>query len=354
MAVSSWGTNNELAVKLWSKKLSVEALKQTWIYKFIGEDDNSILQIKDETSKGPGDKITFGLRMGLTGAGVKGDGTAEGNEEALVTYTDSVTLDQLRHQVRSGGKMSEQRIPFSVREQARMGLQDWWADRMDTCFFNQIAGNAAQTDGRYNGFTTPTAPDSDHVIYAGSAGAESSMSASTSFKFSITLIDVCVEKAKTLTPSIRPVKLKGESYYVMFLHPYVVTDLRIQATGAGTWYDIQKAAMTGGQVTGNPIFTGALGMYNNVILHSANRVPAIVSTNTTVYRNIFCGAQAAAIAFGRGSGPERMNWVEELFDYQNQLGVSAGSIFGLKKTIFNSKDFSTIVASCYAAARTSN
>lgn len=39
---------------------------------------------------------------------------------------------------------------------------------------------------------------------------------------------------------------------------------------------------------------------------------------------------------------------EELFDYGNQLGVSAGSIYGMKKTVFNSADFSTIVLSTYA------
>ena len=38
-----------------------------------------------------------------------------------------------------------------------------------------------------------------------------------------------------------------------------------------------------------------------------------------------------------------MTWVEELFDYENQLGVSAGMIFGLKKTVFNSIDFGTMV-----------
>lgn len=32
----------------------------------------------------------------------------------------------------------------------------------------------------------------------------------------------------------------------------------------------------------------------------------------------------------------------------NQLGVSAGSIYGMKKTVFNSADFSTIVLSTYA------
>lgn len=30
MAVTSYGTNDPLAVKLWSKKLAVEVLKQTW------------------------------------------------------------------------------------------------------------------------------------------------------------------------------------------------------------------------------------------------------------------------------------------------------------------------------------
>ena len=70
--------------------------------------------------------------MLLTGDGIEGDGTLEGNKEALTTYTDDVVINQLRHAVRSGGKMSEQRIPFSVREEARLGLQDWWRDRFDT------------------------------------------------------------------------------------------------------------------------------------------------------------------------------------------------------------------------------
>jgi hypothetical protein len=43
-----------------------------------------------------------------------------------------------------------------------------------------------------------------------------------------------------------------------------------------------------------------------------------------------------------------MTWVEELFDYENQLGVSAGMIHGVKKTQFNGIDFGTIVLSGYA------
>ena len=51
MATTSFATGDPLAVKLWSKKMAVEALKQTWAYRFMGRDDNSVIQIFDETSK---------------------------------------------------------------------------------------------------------------------------------------------------------------------------------------------------------------------------------------------------------------------------------------------------------------
>ena len=98
-------------------------------------------------------------------------------------------------------------------------------------------------------------------------------------------------------------------------------------------------------------------MYNGIIIHEATRVPQGVSTVTSAAvantrRAIFCGAQAAVFATGRDtSAPdEKMSYVEETFDYGNQLGVSAGVIAGLKKTRFNSADFGTIVIPTYAAA----
>ena len=48
------------------------------------------------------------------------------------------------------------------------------------------------------------------------------------------------------------------------------------------------------------------------------------------------------MAFGRDNSPQRMSWVEEMFDYGNQLGVSAGCIAGLKRTIYNSESFSVV------------
>ena len=74
--------------------------------------------------------------------------------KTLSFYDDAVLINQLRHAVRSKGKMSEQRVPYSVREEARMGLTDWWADRMDTAFMNQLGGNSNQTDTKFTGNNT--------------------------------------------------------------------------------------------------------------------------------------------------------------------------------------------------------
>lgn len=345
MAQTSYGVNAAEAVKIWSRKTMHEALKQTWSSKFMGRDSNSLCQVLDDTSKGAGDRIRCILRMQLNGAGVQGDATLEGNEEKLVTYTDDIYIDQLRHAVRSGGKMTEQRIPFSVREEARMGLQDWWADRFDTWFMYQLAGYSDETDTRYTGNQAAIAPDTAHHIFPNGHTTEASLTATTSAIFSLGLIDAISLKARTLSPVIRPVSTKAGKKYVMFITPEQHYDLR-RNTNTLQWGDIQKAAMQGGQISGNPIFTGALGEYNGVVLHEAFRLPIITSTGgSKVGRAVLCGAQSAGMAFGRGFSKNRMSWTEELFDYKNQLGVEAGIIGGMKKFRYNSKDYATIVLS---------
>jgi N4-gp56 family major capsid protein len=124
----------------------------------------------------------------------------------------------------------------------------------------------------------------------------------------------------------------------------------------GQWLDIQKAAMAGSEATKSPIYTGALGEYNGVVLRSSQDVTQGVRTDTgaaitTVRRAVLLGAQAACCAYGKKqSGVNRYRWNEELLDHKRKLEVFAGSIWGLKKTVFDSADFGTVVVSTYAAA----
>src|ERR1017187_3840611 len=151
--------------------------------------------------------------------------------------------------------MTEQRVPFSVREEGRMGLTDWWADRIDTSIINQLAGNTNITNTLFCGNNATIAPDSNHIYYPNGTTTEAQVSsATTSNIFSLKMCDALLERAKTLTPKIRPIKQDGEEYYVLILHPYAVTDLKTQtSTSQITWFDIQKAAMAGGKIKDNGI-----------------------------------------------------------------------------------------------------
>jgi N4-gp56 family major capsid protein len=260
--------------------------------------------------------------------------------------------------------MSEQRTPFVVRDEMRLGLQDWVSDRLDTWMFNQLCGATTQqtqvngtqntaVDNAYSGNQAALAPSSNNLIICDqNGGSTTEGSLSNTFKLNLADIDRLVAKAKTATPAIRPLNVNGERQYVLFLHPNQTFQLRT-ATNTGQWQDINKAMLTGGKIGDNPIVTGMLGTYNNVMLVEDVRVPCVassVTSSTNFRRAVFCGAQAAAVAFGGKNQDGEADWQEETFDYGNQLGISAGLIAGMKKMVFNSQDFATIVASSYAPA----
>ncbi|WP_160119884.1 N4-gp56 family major capsid protein [Rhodovarius lipocyclicus] len=355
MADTNYATNNPLAVKLWAKRLEAEMLKKCYFGDFMGEGSDNIIQVKTETKKSAGDQVTFGLRMQLTGTGVTGDGVLEGNEEGLTTYTDALVINQLRHAVRSAGKMSEQRVHFSVRTEAKDGLADWWADRLDTALMNQIAGNVSETSIAYTGMNAATAPDSNHVLLANTAAAnEAALVAGD--QFTLGMLDRAVARAKTMVPMIRPLRKGRKPFYVCFIHPFQTAQLRSQTSNA-QWADIQRALLQGGQdQKDNLLLQGGdmIGVYNGVILYESARVPNGLTAGNVpianVRRAILCGAQAACVGFGQDT-PESASpytWVEKKFDYDNKLGVAAGGIFGVKKTRFNSLDYGTIVLSSYS------
>jgi N4-gp56 family major capsid protein len=265
MAQTNIGVNHPLAQKLWSRKLFQEVTGDLGITKFIGEGQNNIIQHKTETSKSAGDQITFGLRMLLSGDGIQGDNTLEGNEEALSLYNDAVVLNQLRHATRSQGKMSETRVPWSVRQENKDGLADWWKERMETSIFNQLAGNSDQTDTRYtanNSAVAPSTGSATRLVVGGGETAEASLSATTTHAIDLADLDSCIAIAKVQSPRMRPVRVNGKNMYVAFLHPYQIRQMRAQ-TAAGGWYELHSDMIEGGKYQDNPILTGSEFVYNN-------------------------------------------------------------------------------------------
>ena len=113
-----------LTVQQWDAKFYMEALNSDIFKPFRGTAKNSVIQVNEQLTKSPGDSITFSLVNKLTGSGVTGSSTLEGNEEALDTRSQKVTIDQKRHAVRVP-VLEEQFSSIPLREAARDALLDW-------------------------------------------------------------------------------------------------------------------------------------------------------------------------------------------------------------------------------------
>jgi len=175
MAYTEFQSGHPLSPVIWERELAAEAIQQTYVWSFMGKGANALLVNKTDFSTKAGDKLVMGLRPQLTGRGTTGDDTLHGNEEALVTYSDQFVINQLRHAVISKGRMSEQRVAFNMRNEAKEGLADWFATRFDTWFFNQIGGATYQTDTAYTRyvFAVPAGATVGFSADAGSAAIQS-------------------------------------------------------------------------------------------------------------------------------------------------------------------------------------
>lgn len=362
MSYTSYAVNDALAQKRWSKELMVMERDTLDIAPLFGTDANSIIQVKNELTKGPGDQITFGLRARLTGRGFSEADNVEGNGEALSTYSQAIVINELGHnvKVKSENTIDAQRVGHDLRDEARDALAIWHAERTTASFFNQVCGNVAQSDTYYTGMQATTAHTTGRKIFAGSASADEGLTSNDIFQ--LDLIDDAVEMAKTGVEGQRmnPVRVGGRDMFVLYLHPFQVTAMR-KNYSAGQWGDLMKAALMAEYAKSHPIFTNALGEYHGVVLRESLDIPLGCNSSTgaavsNTRRAVLLGAQAAVAAFGqKTTGPTRYFWNEELLDHKRKLEVSAKRIWGLKKSQFSSNggsalDFGALTISTYAAA----
>jgi N4-gp56 family major capsid protein len=353
----TYATTDTLTRKVWAKEMFSQFMQETWFMRCASREDSACVYLLDNLSKNSGDSITYGVSQLLSGPGVTDLNTLTGNEEAPTTFGDSLVVHELCHAVLLVGPISIQRVLFDMRKTGRNRLADWYAARADHSVANQLAGQVQITDTRYTGLQAPTAPAGpvalSRQVIAPYGGTNTDAASITNAQLmDIRLTDTALSWAKSLTAGIRPMQIAGRKLYLEVMHPSQVKDLRT-STSTGQWFDIEKAAMTGGDIGDNPIFWESLGMYHGVLLHENARVPNAVSNAGAVVANTkrapFLGAQAATIAFGRYPGENsRFRWLEELRDFGRQMGIGVSSVWGCKKVVFNSNDFGSLVIDTYA------
>lgn len=345
---------SKLAAARWSGSLFIETQKKSYFErKFVSESDNAIIQRLTDLEKEAGDTIHFDLSAQLRQKPTPGDNRIEGKEEQLKFYSDELKIDQLRHPVSAGGKMTRKRTVHNLRTTARERLSEYWAKYMDEIQFIYLSGARGINEDfteevTYTGHATNPiqAPDSGHILYGGNATGKNSIA--TTMTMDRDIIERAVVHARMMRASnpnnanMQPVTINGETHYVCVMSPYQEYDLRNSSTAG--WLEIQKAAAAA-EGRNNPIFRGTLGMINNCVLHSHENVIRFndygSAGNVNAARALFMGRQAGVIAYG-STGGHRFSWKEEMKDYDNEPTVAAGLIFGVKKTRFNDADYGVI------------
>ena len=350
------------AIKIWARKAFKDAVKTTMYGKLIGSSDRSIVQVKNEL-KNDGDRARFALRALPTGVGVQEDETLEGNEEGLEFKYFDLNLGEKRHAIKVDLNLSAQRTMFNVRSEAKDALQEWLEEYLDTTFFEYLTGAGVGPGGnsRYHpngvlGANDLLAPSSDRLVFGGT-GVSNKASLTASDEMSLTVLDKIAEQVKLASPTMRKANFGGRKGWVVILHPWQVTSLR-KNTNAGQWFDIQKAAMQGGKITNNPIFSEALGQYRDFILVESTRVPTFsdygAGGNVNAARAMVLGAQACVVAHGKGANEKGvLKMAERTFDYGKRYGIAATLIWGMAKTRFNGQsDFASFAVDTAATPLT--
>ena len=334
MGLSLTATN--LRPQLWRNQLFADVRDAIYMDRFMGTTEQSMVQELTDLKAKAGSTVTFGLGMKLSGTGIEGDAELEGNEEIMTDYDESLSVDQLRHAVRLKGCMDEKKSAYNMRTSAKNRLADWWAERLDQEIIDKLCGKASSDFAN-----TPTAAAATRSVFTGGQSAVGSVT--STMKFDTKVLDKAKQVAKLASPKIRPLRIGGKEYYVAILHTYDATNLRQDPV----WHQAQREANVRGEE--NPIFSGALGVYNGIVIHEHEYVYRTNDGSGSAYvaRNIFAGQQAGVFAWG-----QNVSWVEKSFDYGNSWGISCGAIFGTIKPIFNSVDYGvvTIFAASDAAA----
>ncbi len=358
------GINDPIAVKRWSAVLFTDMAKESyWSSRFEskGADAPVPIQVLTELENDAGDTINYDLFVQLKQKPTYGDDVLRGKEEKLTNFSDKVSIDQVRCGVNAGGRMTRKRTLHNLRTIGRQKMSEWWARWSDEVKFIYAAGARGANadfieDTDYTGFATNPLfpPDADHLLFGGDATAFNNLSSDDGI--SLALIDRAVTKAETMGGGtdgkirIRPIRMNGENRYVLTMHTFQEHDLRTGSSGL-TWAEIQKAAAAA-QGQANPLFTGALGMYRGVILHSHRNVIRFDSAGADgkqpAARAMFLGAQALVAAYGSPGSGLRFDWNEETEDRGNQIVITSSTVLGIKKAVYNSRQFSALALDTYA------
>ena len=235
----------------WIAELRADSERATfWGPTFEGtEGSGKPIIRRDDFTREPGDTIRIQTFRALARPGVTGNTTLTGSEETLALGQFTLTAEWLRHAV-SFNRRATRRAVFNAAKVSQKALAKWLAKAIDD-----------DMDERLIVTETPT------TLQAGNAAAVANLGASN--VFTPDEIDRCKYTLMSLGALPFDVLMDNGQERPMF--GIVISEAsEYQLKSNTTWNQAQRDAGIRGER--NKLFTGALGVYNGVIIYVATNV----------------------------------------------------------------------------------
>jgi len=349
-------TGSSLTPTQHSKNIFSEYLKMMYLKDMMGKKGSGKPIIIDDQLKGQaGDTLRFHFIPQNKTDGISGqDVSLEGNEDSLDEYYMDIKVDVLGKAFRKKGKMTDQRTIWNIRNEFKSQLTRWFAQNSENRLIWALTGVLDSTT--FNTTTWTSATDTTDLVYgknrciradgstsyamvqpaSGNTGVVASSdntalaAAMTSAdKMSTALIEAAVIAAKEEDPyKITPVRASnGEEYFILMLDLRSARDLRSDPNWKNHKLSIVEAGIDPKK---DPFATGALGIWDNVIIKKNERIVRFGTSGTMYARNLLLGADACVLEY-----VEKLDYTEKMFDYDRELGCAAQEIRGQKKVRFD-------------------
>tara|TARA_R110000824_G_scaffold32872_2_gene105974 strand:+ start:4450 stop:5544 length:1095 start_codon:yes stop_codon:yes gene_type:complete len=329
-----------LTVQQWDRKYFTEALNAHVFKPFMGTGTNSLIQVKEDLTKKPGDSVTYSLINSLAASAVEDGAVLEGSEEAMDQRSHKITMHQYRNGVRVPA-YDDQITAIPLRNAAKDVLMNWsmelWRDRCITVLgnpghlsANATLRNAWLVDNNPGGVYERTLFGDSVTNGSYAVHATDLATVTAGMTLTTDILSLMKRMAKTASPKIRPLKDRSGSMtsdqYVIFADSLSVRDLASQTAFQTANREARNRGIT------NPLFKGADYIWDNMAIYEVEDIAslgAVGASSATVSPVYLCGAQALGHAWAK-----RPKSVTETFDYGDKFGVAVEQWYGIEKLIF--------------------
>lgn len=296
-------------VTAWNDLLYYDSQRKMFWSNFEGAEGTGAAVIRKDDFRDGIDTIKINTSRLLSGTGVTGESTLRGNEEQLRTSQVTLTTDIVRHAV----AFTEKAILKSKSNLYSRGqylLSQWIAKKMDDAIFAKF------------GTVTPT-------LYAGDATSVATLDASDTL--SMTTLRK-IYKTLAASEALPLVTINGEPMYGLVIHTNDAYNLRSDSV----WQQVQRDANVRGET--NPLFTGAMGVAEGLVIYRNNGVVNTANKST-------CIAFGGESIFRGYTTMPKMRKQQDDYGMANGMGVMA--YYG--ETLNNNVNTNFLTVGTYAA-----